>query len=150
MEMRKAKLSDIALLVENRMAFVQAISVIGEPSTFRAQTEQYFKEHLNDGSLLCYICVDEGRIISTCLLCIYTTIPIPSVVSGKAGLLLNVWTDERYRRQGLAARLISMLIEEARGMGVGKIVLDYTDEGLPLYQSLGFSQCERCMEMRLV
>ena len=149
MEFRKATGGDLALLTDNRMAFVESIATIENAAAFKTATEQYFAHHISDGSLISYICVEAGRIVSSCLLCICTTIPIPSAISGKSGLLLNVYTVKEHRRQGLAKRLILMLIDEARKAGVSKIMLDYTEDGLPLYQSLGFTQSEEHMEMKL-
>lgn len=149
MEFRKATAEDLSLLIDTRMAFVESIAKIENPAAFKAATEQYFAAHLNDGSLFSYICVETGKILSSCLLCVYTTVPIPSALSGKSGLLLNVYTVKEHRRKGLAKKLILMLIEEARRMGVSKIMLDYTEDGLPLYQSLGFIKSDDHMEMKL-
>jgi ribosomal protein S18 acetylase RimI-like enzyme len=79
------------------------------------------------------------------LLCINQTIPTPSSLNGKSGLLLNVYTIEGYRRRGIAKKLIGQLIDEARKKKLSKILLDYTDDGFSLYQSLGFQKLEREM-----
>ncbi|MDR3645602.1 MAG: GNAT family N-acetyltransferase [Clostridia bacterium] len=148
MEFRKAGMEDIDLLTENRMEFVTAVSHIQNPEEFRRATKEYLREHLED-DLIYYICTDAGKIVSSCLLCIYRTLPLPSAINGKHGLLLNVYTLKEYRRQGLAKSLISNLICDAREMGVSRISLNYTDEGYPLYQELGFVKCDREMEMKL-
>ncbi|HEX2938809.1 MAG TPA: GNAT family N-acetyltransferase [Ruminiclostridium sp.] len=149
MEIRRAGINDIDLLTENRVEFVSLIRNIQDPETFKNQTRQYLREHINDGSIICWICVDAGKIVSSCLLCVYTTIPIPSSINGKSGVLFNVYTLKKYRRQGLAKTLLNKLIEDARKVGVGKISLDFTDEGYYLYKSSGFVKNERTMELRL-
>lgn len=149
MEFRKATIEDIELLTDNRMEFVTLIRDIPYPEQFRHATKQYLAEHFNDGSLIAYLCIDDGKIVSSCILCIYTTLPIPSAINGKSGLLLNVYTLESYRRKGLAKTLLGKLIDDARNRGISKITLDYTDDGLPLYQSLGFEKCDRNMMLKL-
>lgn len=149
MEFRKATIEDIGQLTDNRMEFVTSIRDIPNPEQFRHATKQYLIEHIHDGSLIAYIGTDEGKIVSSCILCIYTTLPIPSALNGKCGLLLNVYTREPYRRQGLAKTLLGKLIDEARGRGVSKVTLAYTDDGYPLYESLGFVKCDRDMELKL-
>jgi Acetyltransferases len=149
MEIRKAEISDIDILTNNRIEFVTSITSIQDINEFRAVTKKYLENHLNDGSLLCYIVVEEGRIIASCMLCIYTTIPIPSCLNGKSGILLNVYTAKAYRRQGLASMLITKLIDDAKALGVHKILLDYTDDGYPLYKSLEFKELDRQMELKL-
>lgn len=60
---------------------------------------------------------------------------------------MNVWTNKDYRRQGIAEKLVTMLIEEARGRGVSEISLDATEAGRPLYRKLGFVESGENMTM---
>lgn len=59
-----------------------------------------------------------------------------------------MYTIEKYRRQGHAAVLLNMLFKELKRRGVPKVVPEYTDAGLPLYQALGFKDLERQMFLR--
>lgn len=52
--------------------------------------------------------------------------------------LVNVWTHENHRRQGLARRLVTELMAQARARGIGTVSLGSTDMSRPLYESLGF------------
>lgn len=149
MEIRKAKLSDIGILVDNRLEFVCSIRNIANTDEFRIHTREYFQKHLEDDTLIAYIAIDNEKIISSCILCIYETLPVPSCLNGKTGLLLNVYTLKDYRHQGLGYSLLTELIEEAKKLGVGKIQLDYTDDGYPLYKKLGFEKLDREMVLRL-
>ena len=49
-----------------------------------------------------------------------------------------VLTKEEYQRRGFARRLMAHALENADTMGIATIKLDATDQGLPLYESLGF------------
>ncbi len=147
MEIRKATLEDIDLLVENRIEFVCSIRTIENIEEYTLYTRTYFQNHLEDDALIVYIAIEAGKIISSSLLSIYETIPI-SCISGKTGLLLNVYTLEPYRHQGLAYELLTLLIAEAKRLGVIKIRLDYTDDGYHLYKKAGFKELDR--EMVLV
>jgi ribosomal protein S18 acetylase RimI-like enzyme len=49
-----------------------------------------------------------------------------------------VLTRAEYRRRGLARRLLAQALESADTMGIATIKLDATDQGQPLYESLGF------------
>ena len=59
--------------------------------------------------------------------------------TGKRAHLMNVYTMKEWQRQGIARRMVSMLIDEARKRGVTEISLDATEEGRPLYERLGFT-----------
>lgn len=146
MEYKKLELDDIDAFAENRMEFVTSIRNIENISLFRAKTKQYIKKHINSDSLIVYIAMDDKKIISSCMLSIFETIPLPSNYNGKVGELLNVYTKKEYRRQGHSSNLIKLLINEARTKKVSKIVLTYTDEGYPLYKSLGFKESYKEME----
>ncbi len=49
-----------------------------------------------------------------------------------------VLTKEEYQRRGFARRLLAHALEHADTMGIATIKLDATDQGQPLYESLGF------------
>lgn len=149
MEIRKAKLNDIDMLVDNRLEFVCLIRNIANIDEFKIQTREYLKRHIEDGSIIAFIATDNKKIVSSSILCIYETLPTPSCLNGKASLLLNVYTLKEYRHQGLACNLLTKIIEEAKKLKVGKIQLDYTDDGYPLYKKMGFEKLDREMVLKL-
>jgi GNAT superfamily N-acetyltransferase len=61
--------------------------------------------------------------------------------------ILNVYTSPEHRRQGLARRLMETSLEWCRAHGIRAVILHSSEEGRPLYQSLGFRPTN---EMRLV
>ncbi|MBZ5578151.1 MAG: GNAT family N-acetyltransferase [Acidobacteriia bacterium] len=62
------------------------------------------------------------------------------------GNVLNVYTEAAYRRQGLARRLMAVILDWCRSHDVPTVVLHASDEGRPLYVSLGFQATN---EMRI-
>jgi GNAT superfamily N-acetyltransferase len=61
-------------------------------------------------------------------------------------MIVNVYTEPEYRRQGLARRLMVIMLEWLRQQGYGTVSLHASDYGRTLYESLGF---EPTNEMRL-
>lgn len=57
----------------------------------------------------------------------------------KRGFVSSVYTRPAYRRQGIARHLMNILIESARGEGVGRLILWSSEMGRPLYKELGFT-----------
>jgi len=149
MQIRKVKHEDIDLLVENRVEFVTTIRTIENIEEFKKYTKEYLEKHIEDGSIISYIAIDNSKIVSSAILCIYETLPIPSCLNGKIGLLLNVYTIKEYRRKGLAKKILNKVIEEAKLSEIGKIQLDYTDDGYPVYKKLGFEELDRQMILKL-
>ena len=61
-----------------------------------------------------------------------------SILSGKEGLILNVYVDPAYRRQGVARKIMEAIIAWAPGAGIVRLVLHASPDGRSLYESLGF------------
>jgi N-acetylglutamate synthase-like GNAT family acetyltransferase len=77
----------------------------------------------------CRCIEDAGRIVATATLLPYET---------HLAWIGMVLTRPEYRRKGLARQLMEDLISSAKRRGISTIKLDATDEGRPLYESLGF------------
>ncbi|WP_339095184.1 GNAT family N-acetyltransferase [Deinococcus sp. VB142] len=63
--------------------------------------------------------------------------------------LVNVWTHENHRRQGLARRLVTDLLAQAKARGIGTLSLGSTEMARPLYGSLGFKPYPHEMLLKL-
>ena len=61
-----------------------------------------------------------------------------SILSGKEGLILNVYVDPAYRRQGVARKIMESIVEWAPGAGIVRLVLHASPDGRSLYESMGF------------
>lgn len=149
MEIRRATIKDLDRLIENRIKFVSDIGDIPSPEEFSESTSKYFKSHIEKEDLIIWLAVDKDEIVATVEFCIYEIMPTLSSMCGKTGLLLNVWTDENYRRQGLATKLLNNTIEDAKKSGVMNISLKATDQGRPVYEKLGFKNIPNGMEIKL-
>ncbi len=67
------------------------------------------------------------------------------VVTGRQGLIVNVYTEREWRRRGVAALLMRQVLHDVEELDLGSIVLHASAEGRTLYESLGF---EATNEMR--
>ncbi len=61
--------------------------------------------------------------------------------------VVNMFTDPEHRRRGLARRLVQTIVEWCRKEGMRFLYLHASDDGRPLYESMGFKSTN---EMRLV
>ena len=62
----------------------------------------------------------------------------PSVATGRQAIVLNVFTEKAWRRQGVAELLMTRVIAWARASQVDTLVLHASAEGRALYERLGF------------
>lgn len=108
---------------------------------FIAATRDFLR-HADQTTLLAM----DGEIPVACAtLCYKTCIPTLGHPTGKRAHLMNVYTAEGYRRQGIAKRLILALHGEAASRGVTEITLDATDAGRRLYEAIGYLPSDECM-----
>ena len=70
--------------------------------------------------------------------------------SGKKAYIMNIYTAPEYRRQGIAYRMLDLLVEAAKEQGVLQIALEATDMGRPLYKKYGFVKMQDEMELRKI
>ena len=62
-------------------------------------------------------------------------------------MVVNVYTERNHRRQGIARKLMELIIAWCQEEGFNSILLHASDEGKSLYDSLGFKPTN---EMRLM
>jgi GNAT superfamily N-acetyltransferase len=51
---------------------------------------------------------------------------------------MNLVTDARYRRQGIARRTLQVILQWLAAQGIQQVTLHATEVGRPLYEELGF------------
>jgi GNAT superfamily N-acetyltransferase len=61
-----------------------------------------------------------------------------TVAVGRQATIVNVFTERKWRRRGLAALLMKKIIDWSRQTGVESLVLHASDEGRHLYERFGF------------
>lgn len=116
-----------------------------------AELVRYFERHL-ERDLLVFAAREGGIIVACAWLLLVEKPPSPRFPHGRTGVLFNVYTMPEHRRRGLARRVMERLLEEARAMALDVVELHATDDGYPLYLSLGFaddSSTHKAMRMEL-
>lgn len=63
---------------------------------------------------------------------------IESLLPGRRGIVLNVYTKPEYRKKGYAKKIMNMMLEDAKAENVSIIELKATEDGYSLYRSVGF------------
>lgn len=63
-----------------------------------------------------------------------------TIAEGRHAIVLNVFTEPKWRRRGLASLLIERIIAWARAERLDRLVLHASDEGRVVYERLGFVQ----------
>ena len=124
---------DIELLMESRLTQIRK-------NISQSEVETAF---LNSAYTL--FALDGSKIAGCASISYITMMPTFSHPTGKRAHLMNVYSDPEYRGQGIAKKMVSMLIDEAWSRGATEISLDATKMGRPLYEKLGFYNSTEAM-----
>lgn len=149
MEIRKAVSEDIPKIFDNRIRFVSDFSKSELSAEFIENTLNYLKENIGRDDFLAWLAFDNDEIKSIVVMSIYKVLPTVTNISGKHGLILNVWTHEDYRRQGLAYMLLKNIISQAKAKGVDRVSLKATDMGRLVYEKIGFEDLSGEMALKI-
>lgn len=132
------KISDLPTLMDWRSEVISNVfGVEASPSLLDANRGYYMK-HISEGSHIAIIASYNGEDCGCGAICLTDELPSPDNPSGRCAYLMNIYVREAFRKHGIAHKIVSWLVDEAKNQRCGKIYLETTAEGKPVYTSLGF------------
>ena len=142
MNVEKAGREDTETLVKMRLSYLKedngSLDFEGL-AAIKKELPGYFHAHLNK-DLLAYVIRDGQAIVSCAFLLIVEKPMSPAFINGRTGIILNVYTCPAYRRRGYARIIMEALLMEAKKKEISVIELKATEDGYPLYCSVGFME----------
>ena len=120
-----------------------------EDIDLRPALKVYYTRHMADDTFVSWLAVDGEKIIGTSGMSIVEKPPYFGCPSGKIGLLSSMFTDKKYRRQGIAKELLSRVVNEAKERGCGTVQITASDMGVLLYTNFGFTKNNNFMQYKL-
>ena len=140
MTVEKARTKDIEALVKMRLSYLiedNGSLDAQDLEAIKRELPGYFQVHL-DKDLFVYV-IRDGQTIVSCAFLLTVEKPMsPAFINGRTGMVLNVYTCPSYRRKGCAKLIMEALLSEAKKMEISVIELKATEDGYPLYRSVGF------------
>lgn len=109
----------------------------------------YYRRHMTDGTFVSWLAFDGDKIVGTSGMSFVEKPPYFGCSSGKIGLLSSMFTDQNYRRRGIAKELLTRVINEAREYGCGTVQITASDMGVLLYTDFGFVKNGNFMQYKL-
>jgi len=140
---RAATTDDIDALLEFRLAMLEAVFGAAESTpphdatAIREANARWLHEHFGR-DFVAWVADLDGTTVASAGLLWFRHPPSAINPGGLEAYILNVYTRPEARRLGAARALMERLVEEAGAAGVRRIWLRASDEGRPLYESLGF------------
>jgi GNAT superfamily N-acetyltransferase len=139
--LRRAEVRDIDCLVDFRARLLQEthFAAVGPDSPDTKDAfRQYFENHIASGEFIGWVAESGGDIVATGGMVYWHKPPLDSDPSGMEAYIMNMYTLAEWRGRGIAAKIMDMLIEDARSAGVRRIRLHASEEGSHVYKAKGF------------
>lgn len=115
----------------------------------RPALRDYYNRHLADGTFVSWLAMDGDSIIGTSGMSFVERPPVFSCPNGKIGILSSMFTENQYRRKGIAKELLSRVVQEAKEYGCGAVQITASDMGVLLYTDFGFKKNGNFMQYNL-
>ena len=138
-EIRIASKDDIELLMSSRLEMLKVVNNLPADYEYSEEIVRESRDYFLNGDHITVLAIDDGKVIGCASMSFMWIMPTFSHPTGKRAHLMNVYTRSEYRRQGIARKMVNMLIDETWKRGATEISLDATTMGRPLYESLGFT-----------
>ncbi|MDY7077269.1 MAG: GNAT family N-acetyltransferase [Chloroflexota bacterium] len=140
---RQATVADIPDLVRLRRTMFEAMG-FDDPAQLDAAdaaVSAYFAEAIPAGRFHGWLAVTSStdEAVSSGGVVIDQHPPGPTNRSGQIGYIMNVVTIPRYRRRGIARRIMQVMLKWLAEQDIQYVTLHTTEVGRPLYEELGFA-----------
>ena len=147
---RKATVQDIEEIIRLRLELFKELGEVQseqEEACVTTATRKYLEEALSNNEFISFLALSNDKVISVSGMVLFKRPPYLDNLKGLEAYIMNMYTVPQYRGQGLARKLLENCIEECKKIGVKRIWLHASDDGIPLYKKLGFSFKDNEMEL---
>jgi GNAT superfamily N-acetyltransferase len=144
---RRATVEDAAMIARHRVAMFTDMGIVPTDALAGRLLESStsaLRAALDNESYVGWFALEnEDQVIAGAGIYFMPQLPRISearthVVSASMPVVQNVYTDPAWRKRGVARALMAVVMQWANERGLDRLVLHASEEGRPLYVSLGF------------
>ncbi len=139
---RETKLDDAPEILRHRRFMFRDMGYGDEAAldAMQATSGPYLIARMQDGAYRGWFAqAADGRVAGGGGVLLYPWVSNPRDPNSMRAYLLNVYVYQEFRRQGLARRLMQVMMEWCRERGFATVWLHASEEGRALYESMGFA-----------
>ena len=144
-DIRIASKDDIERLMSIRLEMLKVVNNLSDDYKYSEEMITESRDYFLSGDHITVLAVDGDAVIGCATMSFIRIMPTFDHPTGRRAHLMNVYTRREYRRQGIARKMLELLIGETWNCGATEISLDATAAGRPLYESMGFTDSTECM-----
>jgi GNAT superfamily N-acetyltransferase len=134
--------SDAAVIAAQRVAMFQAMGELdgADVAVVESATRQRLAAQLASGEYTGWLAEVNGVPVAGAGVLLHQYHPTRRNPAGRpTAYILNVYTDPRHRRAGLATRLVETILAWCRERDVARVSLHTSAAGRAVYERLGFA-----------
>jgi GNAT superfamily N-acetyltransferase len=148
---RLATTADADIIARHRARMFQDMGDIPPElfESFRAKSHEKIRSMLDRGEYIGWLAAPQDaadNIVAGAGAQLREVMPHPgtgpngeaTIASGRHAIVINVYTEPEWRRQGLGALLMKQIIDWSREQKLDRLVLHAAENARPLYERLGF------------
>lgn len=140
---RTATVADAPVIAHHRASMFRDMGVIDNAAAASLETasQSYLLTAMASDEYLAWLVESRDTVVAGGGMIIRRLLPRPGHMNG--GLeahILNMYTEPSHRRRGLARTIMTAMLDWCHVQGIKRITLHASDQGRPLYKSLGFIQ----------
>ena len=138
---RETTLDDAPEILQHRRFMFRDMGNRDEAAldAMQASSDPYILARVKDGTYRGWLAqTPDGRVAGGGGVLLYPWVTNPRDPKPMRAYLLNVYVYQEFRRQGVARRLMQVMVDWCRAQGFSTVWLHASDEGRPLYESMGF------------
>jgi GNAT superfamily N-acetyltransferase len=138
---RRALTDDIDILAELRVEFLHELYP-ANPRTAELieSNKEYFQETVPAGQYIAFLAYKDNIPVGVGGMAIQTLPPFRNAQLRRVGYVLNMYTVPEARRSGVGGKIIGMLIDEGKRLGLENLHLRAASMGEGLYRGMGFKE----------
>ena len=140
---RKIRLDEIPILIDYRIKFLielQGLQSSEKEKELRKELNDYFRIAFRDNTFSAWIAEFDSLVVGFGAIVIQRIPGNFDLINGFEGYVLNMYTVPEYRNNGICSALLDKLINEGKELGLNKIYLHASADGIELYRKKGFKE----------
>ncbi len=138
-EIRSATLEDLDTLVAHRLAMFEAVGSSYDAASVGPAFRAWAAQMMRADQYHAWLAASRADgVVGGGGLTILPWPPGPSYVGGRIAFVYNVYVAPSHRRRGVARLIMRTIHDWCARNGIGLVGLNASEEGRPLYDSLGY------------
>lgn len=151
-EIFPAGLSELDELIawrENVLREIFSLPDITDISGLLRANKEYYRAALTKGTHIACFAKRNGEAVGCGGVCLYREMPSPDNPNGLCAYLMNIYVLPSCRHRQVGRSIVRWLVFQAKQRGCSKIYLETSEAGRNMYRTIGFTEMNDLMTLRI-